>query len=124
MHCRVQPASQPSQPLTRRDQQIRPAFIAQRPKRGLLDEEATIVTFNYDTLLEQAILKELSGRRWDPVLAYSAPFDQFKLSEGEPFEEFCSFRFPAQAYRAPFLKLHGSLNWFRAEGGGLSSGAL
>lgn len=86
--------------------------------RRVLDEEAVVVTFNYDTLLEQAIIEELSGRHWDPVLAYSASFDQFEPSEGQPFEEFRSFRFPDQAHRAPFLKLHGSLNWFRVAGGG------
>ncbi|MDP9439443.1 MAG: SIR2 family protein [Actinomycetota bacterium] len=86
--------------------------------RRILDEEAAVVTFNYDTLLEQAIVEELSGRRWDPVLAYSTPFDRFEPGEGEPFEEFRSFRFPAQAHRAPFLKLHGSLNWFCVAGGG------
>lgn len=86
--------------------------------RRVLDEDATIATFNYDTLLEQAILAELPGRPWNPVLAYSAPFHQFEPSEGQPFEEFRSFQFPAQAHRAPFLKMHGSLNWFRVAGGG------
>ncbi len=85
--------------------------------RRVLDEEAAVVTFNYDTLLEEAIIEELSGRHWDPVPAYSAPFDLFERSEEEPLEEFRSFPFPAQAHRAPFLKLHGSLNWFRVAGG-------
>ncbi len=86
--------------------------------RRILDEEAAVATFNYDMLLEQAIIEEVSGRHWDPVRAYSAPFDLFERSEREPLEKFRSFPFPAQSHRAPFLKLHGSLNWFRVVGGG------
>ena len=86
--------------------------------RRVLDEEAAVATFNYDTLLEQAIIEELSGRHWDPILAYSVPFDLFERSEEEPIGEFRSFSFSAQAHPAPFLKLHGSLNWFRVAGSG------
>ena len=85
--------------------------------RRVLDEEAAVATFNYDTLLEQAILAELPDGSWDPVRAYSTPFDRFEPSEGRPFEDFRSYRFPEQAHRAPLLKLHGSLNWFRVAGG-------
>jgi hypothetical protein len=81
--------------------------------RRVLDEKAAVVTFNYDTLLEQAIIEELAGQPWDPILAYAAPFDEFEPGNGEPPIEFRSARFPAQAHKAPFLKLHGSLNWFR-----------
>jgi hypothetical protein len=96
---------------------------------GLLDEisanhppgeGAAIVTFNYDTLLEQAVIAESAYRRtpWDPVPAYAAPFDVFERRDGEPsLADFRSFRFPLQAHAAPFLKLHGSLNWFRYTGG-------
>lgn len=85
--------------------------------RRILDEEATVVTFNYDTLLEQAMIEESPGRTWNPIQAYGASFDEFKQQDGAPFAEFRSARFPAQAHGAPFLKLHGSLNWFRYVGG-------
>ena len=86
--------------------------------RRVLDEGATVATFNYDTLLERAMIEELDGAPWDPVLAYQAPFDLFEPWDGGPYEEFRSARFPAPVHPAPFLKLHGSLNWFRIAGGG------
>ncbi len=85
--------------------------------RRVLDEGAAVVTFNYDTLLEQAMMQE-SGQLWDPIPAYSTPFGLFEPRQGKPFAEFRSTKFLAQANRAPFLKLHGSLNWFRIAGGG------
>ncbi len=85
--------------------------------RRVLNEGAAVVTFNYDTLLEQAMVEESTGRHWDPIPAYAAPFDVFERQDGGSFVEFRSARFPAQAHAAPFLKLHGSLNWFRFAGG-------
>ncbi len=96
-----------------------PAEAGLRPlARRVLDEGAAVATFNYDTLLERAMIEELGGEPWDPVLAYQAPFDLFEPRDGESFEEFRSAKFPAPAHPAPFLKLHGSLNWFRIAGGG------
>lgn len=86
--------------------------------RRVLNEGAAVVTFNYDTLLEEAMIEESAGRPWDPIPAYSAPFDLFEPRDGAPREEFRSARFPLQAHAAPFLKPHGSLNWFRIAGGG------
>ncbi len=65
--------------------------------RRILNEEATVVTFNYDTLLEQAMIEESTGRPWNPIQAYGASFDEFKQQDGAPFAEFRFARFPARA---------------------------
>ncbi|MGI8650152.1 MAG: hypothetical protein ACR2KW_07215 [Rubrobacter sp.] len=85
--------------------------------RRVLGEGAAVLTFNYDTLLEQAIIQE-SGQSWDPIPAYAAPFNLIDVHDGRPFAEFRSAKFLPQAHAAPFLKMHGSLNWFRVVGGG------
>lgn len=85
--------------------------------RRVLDEGAAVVTFNYDTLLEQAMMQE-AGQPWDPIPAYATPFGLFQRRDGEPFAGFRSAKFPPRVHAAPFLKPHGSLNWFRVAGGG------
>lgn len=85
--------------------------------RRALEEGAAVVTFNYDTLLEQFMIAE-SGQSWDPIPAYAAPFDLIEPRGWGSSEEFRPAGFPAQAHAAPLLKMHGSLNWFRVAGGG------
>lgn len=85
--------------------------------RRILEDRAAVVTFNYDTLLEEAMIEE-SGRSWDPIPAYAAPFDLIEPRGWGSLQEFLPGMFPAQAHAAPFLKMHGSLNWFRIAGGG------
>lgn len=85
--------------------------------RRVLEDSATVVTFNYDTLFEQAMILE-SHQPWNPIPAYAAPFDLIEPSGWGSLEEFRPARFSAQAHAAPVLKMHGSLNWFRIVGGG------
>lgn len=85
--------------------------------RRVLEEEAAVVTFNYDTLLEQAMILE-SHRQWNPTPAYSTPFNCIQPHGWESLKDFQPAAFVAQAHAAPFLKMHGSLNWFRIVGGG------
>ena len=63
-------------------------------------EGATVLTFNYDTLLERAMVEESGSDSWDPILAYSTPFYEFEKSDGS-FEKFRSFRFPAPGPHRP-----------------------
>lgn len=112
----------------------------QRLGRRMFDERAAVITFNYDTLLETAIQHAsppaagtssvLRGRyadrriaddahvtrSWDPLLAYKAHFDELVVRSGsaspvrgEPFYRPLA---PREAAHPPFLKLHGSVDWY------------
>ncbi len=85
--------------------------------RRVLEEGAAVVTFNYDTLFEQAMILE-SHQPWNPIPAYATPFDLIEPRGWGSLEEFRPARFSAQAHATPVLKMHGSLNWFRIVGGG------
>ncbi|CAN5346694.1 hypothetical protein BH20ACI1_BH20ACI1_01330 [soil metagenome] len=110
-------------------------------------EKATVITFNYDTLLEGVIqnasdanqnspknLTDVLFRRievtdetiayshhnWNIPLAYGIEFDEVQLYiAGGPLyvsgERFYSHP-QNQIYGNPFLKLHGSVNWFTFSG--------
>lgn len=116
-------------------------------------EKGTVITFNYDTLLEGVIqnasganqnmpgeLVEVQFRRmkltddvvayshhsWNMPLAYGIEFDEVQLRiAGGPLhvsgERFYSHP-QNKIYDNPFLKLHGSINWFTYSGNKLSGG--
>lgn len=110
----------------------------------ILKEHATVMTFNYDTIMESA-LEEASGERqpvpstigsseplgkvnisdeevafskykWNRPLAYGVQFDEVLLHQDRVPAFVSGKRFYSHPsndlYRNPFLKLHGSLNWF------------
>lgn len=78
----------------------------------IIKENAAVLTFNYDTLLEEAI--QGNQEEWDPIYAYQAQFEEVDQGDDSgKYPAFRSVRFKQQQYSAPFLKLHGSLNWFR-----------
>lgn len=103
----------------------------------ILAEGATVLTFNYDTIIEDAIESvagdkeepsteegsvpdgrlSYSQSNWNRTLAYGVRFDEVHLQQtGTVLEPVESSRFYAhpgnELYSAPILKLHGSLNWF------------
>lgn len=108
----------------------------------LYREKPTVLTFNYDTFIEQTI-KNASGfcdrfqrfphvgpvedveirhhrSNWLPSLAYGVEFDEVELDragcprivEGGRFYSFKE----NNLYASKILKLHGSINWFRYTG--------
>jgi hypothetical protein len=112
----------------------------QRLGRRLFEERAAVITFNYDTLLETAIQhaspptagtssvvrgryvdrrvadESHVARSWDPLLAYKVHFDELVVRagsaspvRGEPFYRPLA---PREATHPPFLKLHGSVDWY------------
>jgi hypothetical protein len=114
--------------------------LMRRFGRRVLAEHATVISFNYDTLLEEAIEgasmvnsstvsismpgqpvseSELrySHYNWNRPLAYSIHFDDVKLQRAGTPTFVPGSRFYSDSgnklYQAPILKLHGSLNWFR-----------
>lgn len=104
----------------------------------LLREEATVITFNYDCIVESAIANAsgvshnpsppigddesdlaltFSHYNWNRALCYGIRFDEVvpfragisKSISGETF-----YNHPDnQLYPNPILKLHGSINWYR-----------
>ncbi|MCW7469594.1 SIR2 family protein [Leptospira kanakyensis] len=60
----------------------------------------TIITFNYDLILEQ-VLSEL---KWDPLAGYCMDFFMPGIDRIYPWVE-------PKANQLKYLKLHGSLNW-------------
>lgn len=94
-----------------------------RPIAGkIIEENAAVLTFNYDTFLEEAI--QSNQEKWDPIYAYQARFKE--VDQGDSSGEYSEFRcmpFEPEQYSAPFLKLHGSLSWFRRHKGENSSTA-
>jgi hypothetical protein len=107
----------------------------------LLQEEPTVITFNYDTILERAIETasgkadpppyrtrvmddsytvpedELSYSRynWNRARCYGFKFDEVQLDQGDlsPIEDGSRFfgHKSNELYRWRILKVHGSLNW-------------
>ncbi|HEY3592671.1 MAG TPA: hypothetical protein VGL13_02315, partial [Polyangiaceae bacterium] len=112
--------------------------------RRVYEERAAVLTFNYDTLLETAIQHGspptvgTSGvsrlryaarpvtddsyfpRSWNPLLAYKVHFDELLVKPGSPVpiggdSYYAPFE-TREAEHAPFLKLHGSLDWYFRSG--------
>jgi hypothetical protein len=79
-----------------------------------IDARDTFVSFNYDCLLDRALVEE-AGRRWLPQKSYGFRFSG-DLSEWRDHEG--RGRFPDTPVR--ILKPHGSLNWMRTSGGRFS----
>lgn len=107
----------------------------------IYQDKSSVLTFNYDTLLESAI-ESASGHseyrpathsqeirdedlidrhyEWNIPLAYGVEFDQVDLHRAGsyplvPRERF--YNHPLnKLYEPPFLKLHGSINWFTYTG--------
>lgn len=113
--------------------------------RLIYEEQATVITFNYDTLLESAIATasgvndipqsyeanllsdEVSDDQlpyshcvWNIPLAYGFKFDEVILAQAGIPAYVSGDRFyrhkENELYPNPILKLHGSLNWFRYSG--------
>lgn len=111
--------------------------------RVIHTEEATVLSFNYDCIIE-SVLELASGVRgsipstlgsdptslqvteeelayshfnWNRPLAYGFKFSELQLQQAGVARYVDGARFyahPSNAlYETPFLKLHGSLNWFR-----------
>lgn len=106
--------------------------------RRVLAEQAAVLTFNYDTIIEDAIemfagltgetspkagwvpdeYLSYSDSKWNRALSYGVRFDEVELQQTGvmldpvPGERFYSHP-DNELYEAPILKLHGSLNWFR-----------
>jgi hypothetical protein len=103
----------------------------------VLEERAAVLTFNYDTIIEQMIeyaagdsdadppqdgrvpdeQLSYSDFEWNRALAYGVLFDEVELQQTKAtLDAVSGERFydnPANTlYDPPFLKLHGSLNWF------------
>lgn len=81
--------------------------LLQLAERMTLDD--SIVSFNYDTLLEIALL---TLEKLDPIHCYAIPF-RYKLSHRKKLQR---LRTVSKARGIPFLKLHGSINWVRCWG--------
>lgn len=111
--------------------------------RLVLDSTATVITFNYDTLLERAMEQESGNRwpfekwsevkftdpergsqfrkNWQPAMAYGFKFDYVGVNYREQNRRFVSQddyydNDRKNLYDKFFLKMHGSLNWFRHSG--------
>jgi hypothetical protein len=112
----------------------------------LYAEKPTIITFNYDTLLESTLelasgarqhapasytgkppkggvpdeLLAFSNYNWNRPLAYGVKFDEIQLQQAGIPIRVSGDRFYShpenQLYASPLLKLHGSLNWFYYSG--------
>lgn len=76
-----------------------------------LEADDTIVSFNYDCLVDRALQRN-AGRRWLPAQGYG-----FEATRGEEAwrDHRGRGRFPKIGVQ--LLKPHGSLNWERDEGG-------
>lgn len=108
---------------------------------------ASVISFNYDTLLEGAfqsasgVMQPPAGlhddpdappdlgyshSNWNPALAYGLRFDDVELPQaGVPryVAGDAYYAHPAnQLYDPPLLKLHGSINWFVHSGFPLAEG--
>jgi hypothetical protein len=104
--------------------------------RRLLSERPAVLTFNYDTIVEDMIERasgysglprppkgrvpddglRYSPYNWNRALAYGVRFDEVELQQtGTVWEPVPGDRFYGHPdndlYDPPFLKLHGSLNW-------------
>jgi hypothetical protein len=105
--------------------------------RRLLRERPAVLTFNYDTIVE-SVIETASGHsdlprppqglvpdyslpysrhNWNRALAYGVRFDEVELQQsGTVWDPVPGDRFYGHPdnglYAPPFLKLHGSLNWF------------
>jgi hypothetical protein len=103
----------------------------------LLRERPAILTFNYDTIVE-SVIEAASGHSdlsrppegrvpdyglpysrhtWNRALAYGVRFDEVELQQSgtvwDPVPGNRFYEHPDNGlYAPPFLKLHGSLNWF------------
>ena len=116
----------------------------------VLRQQATVITFNYDCIVESA-LAAASGVRegpypepgdtsdlgithshhnWNRALGYGVRFDEVdppRAGVPQPISGEVFYGNPAnRLYEAPVLKLHGSINWFRylpvREGPSMSQG--
>lgn len=115
--------------------------------RRIYEERAAVLTFNYDTLLETAIqrgspviagatsvlrARDSEGqipddapapRAWDPLLAYKVHFDELALKSGSSLpvggDRYYAPLATREAAHPPFLKLHGSVDWYFRSGYGM-----
>ncbi len=74
-------------------------------KSSFRDEQALILSFNYDLLLER-LLKKGTGEEWffDYMIRLNTYLGQPNVAPGD------------QSHVFEYLKLHGSLNWFTVPG--------
>lgn len=73
-----------------------------------LDTRDSIVSFNYDCLIDRA-LAAFAGRKWDPAVGYG-----FKIKSGlEPWKHHGHVRGRPPKQTIRLLKPHGSFNWRR-----------
>jgi hypothetical protein len=103
----------------------------------LLRQQATVITFNYDCIVEGAIAAASGVREgpypnagdtsdlaithshhnWNRALGYGIRFDEvdpFRAGVTEPISGDVFYSHSEnQLYEAPVLKLHGSVNWYR-----------
>jgi hypothetical protein len=113
--------------------------------RRIFEEKAAVLTFNYDTLLEEAIahaspaLPDARGaiwvrfpergvdirddkyapRSWERLIAYKVHFDEVVVKPGSAHPELgveYYARYAAAPPHPPFLKLHGSVDWHYRSG--------
>ena len=71
--------------------------------RKLILTTDTIITFNWDTLLDRALTINRK-RKWDPAWGYGKTVNDVFQYDGTPKKE-------APSKHATLLKLHGSINW-------------
>jgi hypothetical protein len=101
-------------------------------------ERPTVITFNYDCIIEYAIATASginpgpypthgditsdlaithSHHNWNRALCYGITFDEvepFRAGIAEPIRGGAFYSHPSNAlYESPILKLHGSVNWLR-----------
>ena len=81
--------------------------LLERFRQQFLSSDTTVITFNYDLILERFLFKE---GLWSPHDGYGV---QVQVQEAkQPIED--------NHTSIPILKLHGSLNWEREVGGRLT----
>jgi hypothetical protein len=124
----------------------------QKLGRRVYEERAAVLTFNYDTLLETAVqhgsppaagssgvqrvrysARSVSDdsyfpRSWNPLLAYKVHFDEVVVKPGSmaPLggDTYYAPFVVRESEHAPFLKLHGSLDWYFRSGYTLDGTAI
>jgi hypothetical protein len=113
--------------------------------RRIYEEQAAVLTFNYDTLLERAVacgsplapeasrprvvhdppcyddIPDIDARwSWNSRLAYKVHFDELVVRPGgavpEVGEKYYASLGAREKEHPPFLKLHGSVDWYYRSG--------
>lgn len=86
--------------------------------RQWIDEQASVITFNYDCILERLIEKIIgvhAGQFWDRAFSYHVQFDRGVIQGrhwGGGFKYKENFLQEINKPPISILKLHGSRNWF------------